>query len=192
MRTFFLILALLVGSANCADHALKILEGARKQVQERTAYVPGYVKIAYPNGDVPRHTGVCTDVVIRSLRHAGFDLQKLIHEDMKRAFNVYPKNWGLTKPDSNIDHRRVPNQMTFFRRHGQELPITVSRGATEWKPGDIVYWKLDNGLDHCGIVADRKNAHGVPLVIHNIGECSEEDCLTKWKIIGHFRYPTAE
>jgi uncharacterized protein len=170
--------------------AQKILEGAKRQAAERTAYSPGYVRIAYPNGDVPRERGVCTDVIIRSLRHAGLDLQKLIHEDMKTHFARYPQNWGLSKPDSNIDHRRVPNQIFYFSRQGTKLTTEVSaKTLDQWRPGDLVYWKLENGLDHCGVVSGTRNAAGIPLVIHNISQCCEEDLLqyAKWKITAHYR-----
>ena len=170
--------------------ATKIVAGARAQIG--IGYDPAYVSIAYPDGDVPKDRGVCTDVVVRGLRRAGYDLQRLIHEDMRRHFRAYPRNWGLRKPDPNIDHRRVPNQIRFLERHGLSLPRGASTPAARasWKPGDIVYWKLDGGgLDHCGIVSDRRGASGLPLVIHNLGGCVEEDCLTRWKITGHFRYP---
>ena len=166
-----------------------IVAAARAQVG--ISYDPSYVKLSYPNGDVPRHTGVCTDVVIRALRAEGHDLQRLIHEDMKRHFALYPsrQKCGLRRPDKNIDHRRVPNQMTFFRRKGRELTRKVSaQTLSQWKPGDIVCWDLGGPL-HTGIVSDRKNARGVPLVIHNLAGCREEDALSAWKIIGHFRYP---
>lgn len=134
--------------------------------------------------------GVCTDVVVRALRAAGHDLQRLIHQDMKRNFGLYPRRWGRRRPDRNIDHRRVPNQMTFFQRHGQILSRAVSpRTRAQWRPGDIVCWKFDNGLNHTGIVSDKLNARGWPLVIHNLSVCVEEDALIAWRITGHFRYP---
>jgi len=168
--------------------AAKIVAGARAQFG--TAYVPGYVAIGYPNGDVPKDTGVCTDVVVRALRAAGYDLQRLIHEDMRAHFSRYPQNWGLKRPDRNIDHRRVPNQRRFFERKGMVLP-TAYRAATRatFQPGDVVTWKLPSGLDHTGIVSDRVNAPGVPLVIHNLGVCAEEDVLLAWPLTGHYRFP---
>ncbi len=171
----------------------KIVAGARAQLG--TLYDPAYRAIPYPNGDVPRGAdgiarGVCTDVVIRALRAAGHDLQRLIHQDMKRNFRLYPRQWDLRRPDHNIDHRRVPNQMTFFRRRGQTLTREVSpRTRARWRPGDTVCWKFDNGLDHTGIVSDKTSARGWPLVIHNLSVCAEEDALTAWRITGHFRYP---
>lgn len=162
-----------------------IVEGARDQLTWGTHYDPAYVKIAYPGGDPPKKQGVCTDVVIRAFRHAGIDLQKLIHEDMKGAWSLYPRYAGRTAPDTNIDHRRVPNQREFFKRHALSLS---TRG--DWRSGDIVEWKLDNGRDHTGIVTDRKGRSGLPLVIHNIGAGpQEEDVLTSWKVVAHFRYP---
>ncbi len=170
--------------------AEKIVAGALEQAREGALYTPGYFNIPYPNGDLPRHQGVCTDVVVRALRQAGYDLQKLVHEDMKRNFSQYPQLWGLKKPDPNIDHRRVPNLMCFFQRHGKSLTLEVSQKTLkDWQPGDIVCWRLDNGLYHCGILSSARNANGVPLVVHNISQCTEEDCLTGWKIIGHYRYP---
>lgn len=170
--------------------ARRILAGAKAQAAEGTIYTPGYFHIPYPGGDLPRDKGVCADVVVRSLRSAGVDLQRLIHEDMTLDFGAYPRRWGLSRPDSNIDHRRVPNQMCYFRRQGSTLTTEVNTQSVQrWQPGDIVYWKLDNGLDHCGVVSDGRNAAGLPLVIHNIGRCKEEDCLMRWRITGHFRYP---
>ena len=175
-------------AANRNTIAERVVAGARAQIGD--SYDPSYVRIPYPNGDVAKGAGVCTDVVVRALRAAGHDLQRLIHQDMRRHFARYPRKWGLRRPDRNIDHRRVPNQMTFFARHGQTLPKNVTPATlATWQPGDIVCWKLDNGLDHTGVISDRKNENGAPLVIHNIARCAEDDCLTRWKITGHFRYP---
>ena len=160
----------------------RIVAGALVQVREGAAYTTGYVRLAYPNGDLPRSQGVCTDVVVRALRAAGYDLQRLVHEDMRIRFATYPRREA--RPDANIDHRRCPNQAWFFRRHGRTLPL--DRG---WQPGDIVYWKLPNGLDHTGVLSDRLNARGLPYVVHNISRCAEEDVLTAWKVVGHYRYP---
>jgi len=168
--------------------AAKIVEGAKRQAREGASYTVGYFQLSYPGGDLPRSQGVCTDVVIRSLRSAGYDLQKLIHEDMSKRFKTYPKR--EKKPDPNIDHRRCPNQAWFFKTYGRSLTLAASaRTAKEWKPGDIVYWKLDNGLDHTGVLSDKLNAAGLPYVVHNLGTCMEEDVLTSWKIVGHYRYP---
>jgi uncharacterized protein YijF (DUF1287 family) len=173
-----------------ATTAQKVVARARQEVERGVTYDAGYRNLSYPNGDVPSNKGACTDVVIRAFRAAGYDLQRLIHEDMRRSFSAYPPLYGLRRPDQSIDHRRVPNQVTFFRRHGKALPLsTTGDGAKSWQPGDIVYWKLDSGLDHCGIVSDRRGPSGLPLVIHNLSVAAEEDCLTAWRITGHFRYP---
>lgn len=151
-------------------------------------YDPSYFPLDYPNGDVPANKGVCTDVVIRAYRKLGIDLQKEVHEDMKAHFGDYPKNWGLSRPDKNIDHRRVPNLMTFFERHGTELPIT--QNSAVYRAGDIVCWNLRGGITHIGIVSNRKANNGErPLIIHNIGGGQVlEDMLFDFKIIGHYRY----
>lgn len=163
----------------------RIVEGAKLQVAEGATYDASYRSIPYPNGDVPRSKGVCTDVVIRAYRNAGIDLQRLIHEDMVRHFASYPRRGKRT--DTNIDHRRVPNQAHFFGAYGVSLPTRLARGA--WKPGDIVWWKLDNGLDHIGVLSDHLGRSGLPMVVHNLSVCREEDCLGAWRIVGHFRYP---
>ena len=165
-----------------------ILLGARQEVHNGTIYDASYQVITYPQGDVSPERGACTDVIIRAYRNAGIDLQQLIHEDMKQHFNLYPDNWGLSAPDPNIDHRRVPNQMTYMQRHALELTIEVVEELEEWQWGDVVYWRFANGDQHCGIISDRTNWRGVPLVIHNAGQAREEDCLQRWQIIGHFRY----
>jgi uncharacterized protein YijF (DUF1287 family) len=173
--------------------AEKIVNGAKAEVRRGVLYDARYVAIAYPGGDVPEDRGVCTDVVVRALRSAGYDLQQLIHEDMRKSFRLYPRRYGLSRPDPNIDHRRTPNQITFLRRHGLELPTTTSGAAVAtWQPGDIVYWKLDSGPGHCGVLSNVRGAHGLPLVIHNLGGARQEDCLTAWKITGHFRYPKSQ
>lgn len=159
-------------------------------VQIGTHYDPTYETISYPGGDVEKSKGACTDVVIRALRGAGFDLQKLMHDDMAKNFRLYPQKWGLSKPDKNIDHRRVPNQMEFFARFGTSLPTRVD-GSTlkSWQPGDIVCWDMENGQLHTGVISDGISSAGVPLTIHNGWICVEDDSLSRWKIIGHFRYP---
>jgi uncharacterized protein YijF (DUF1287 family) len=151
-------------------------------------YDPTYFKLNYPNGDVPQHKGVCTDVVIRAYRKIGIDLQKEVHEDMKLNFSKYPKNWGLFKPDKNIDHRRVPNLMTFFTRHGTKKTITTN--SKDYLPGDIVCWNLGGSVTHIGIVVKKKSASGQRhLIVHNIGGGQViEDCLFNFKIIGHYSY----
>jgi len=146
--------------------------------------------LAYPDGDVASEVGVCTDVVIRALRASlGLDLHRLVHEDMRRAFAEYPRNWGSTRPDKNIDHRRVPNLRTFFKRSGWSLPVT--RSAQAYKPGDLVTCTVPSNLPHIMIVSDRTTADGRPLVIHNIGAgTQEEDRLFEFPITGHYRVRT--
>jgi len=159
---------------------------------ERTTFVVrydgSYVRLKYPGGDVPAGTGVCTDEIIRIYRKLGIDLQKEVHEDMRSAFSAYPKNWGLARPDRNIDHRRVPNLATFFRRKGEALPIL--RDADAYAPGDLVTWDLGGGIPHIGMVVDRRSAEGARLlIVHNVGEGPRmEDVLFRWKITGHYRY----
>jgi len=168
----------------------RIVAAARDQLDWGTLYDPSYVRLAYPGGDVPRKQGVCTDVVVRSLRAVGQDLQKLIHEDKKAHPSLYPKYPKGKALDPNIDHRRCPNQRVFFGRFGKTLTLKADRSsASSWKPGDIVFWKLDNGRDHVGVVTDRKGPDGLPLAIHNLSTPLEEPVLARWKIVGHFRYP---
>lgn len=168
----------------------RIVNGAKNEVIRGVSYDASYEQIPYPNGDVPQDRGACTDVVVRALRSAGYDLQKLIHEDMKVRFDLYPKRYGLSHPDPNIDHRRVPNHKVFLRRHGKALPLSTKGGAAgTWMPGDLVYWDIGLGRDHCGILSNDRNADGLPLVIHNLRTTRQEDCLTDWRITGHFRYP---
>jgi hypothetical protein len=166
-----------------------ILLGARAEVRNGTRYDASYVAIEYPGGDVSADRGACTDVIIRALRNAGYDLQVLIHEDMTAHFSKYPARWGLTRPDPNIDHRRVSNQMVFFQRHGLTLTTEVDNALEEWQWGDVVCWETDPGQLHTGIISDKKTPDGIPLVIHNSWLTREEDCLTRWKIIGHYRFP---
>jgi uncharacterized protein YijF (DUF1287 family) len=166
-----------------------VLESAMRQTSVTTNYTQEYFTIGYPGGDVPAETGACTDVVIRALRAAGVDLQQMVHEDMRANFAKYPKKWGLSKPDTNIDHRRVPNLQTYFTRQGKQLPITDL--ADNFQPGDIVSWDLDGkGMTHIGIVSNRRNPqNGRYLIVHNIGSGARlEDRLFDWKITGHYRY----
>ena len=165
----------------------RLADSALTLTKQQVEYDPSYYVIDYPNGDVPANKGVCTDVVIRAYRKLGIDLQKEVYEDMKTHFEEYPKIWGLSKPDKNIDHRRVPNLMTFFKRHGKTLKIT--QNPEDYKPGDIVCWDLGNGITHIGIVSRKKANNGTPLIIHNIGNGQvQENMLFDYKIIGHFRY----
>ncbi len=131
-------------------------------------------------------------MVIRAYRCAGFDLQKLIHQDISAYWSAYPRYSGNPRPDSNIDQRRVPNQAVFFRRHGASLTCSKASSAA-WRPGDIVDWKLPNGRDHTGVLTDKRDPQGFPFVIHNIGSGPiEEDVLRSWKISGHYRYPVGK
>ena len=166
----------------------KLIAAAMEQVGVTTEYDPAYAKLAYPNGDVPLKTGVCADVVVRAFRKIDLDLQKELHEDMKKSFAKYPKKWGLKAPDANIDHRRVPNLMTWFDRQGKALPL--GKEAKDYLPGDVVAWDLGSGLTHIGLVSDLK-ATGTDryLIVHNIGSGAQlEDRLFEWKIIGQYRY----
>jgi uncharacterized protein YijF (DUF1287 family) len=166
-----------------------IIESAREQLKVTTHYTQDYRVIPYPGGDMPADTGACTDVVIRAFRKAGVDLQKEVHEDMAANFAAYPQKWGLNHPDTNIDHRRVPNLQTFFTRKGKAIAISSDGG--NYQPGDVVTWDLDGkGMTHIGLVSndwnDRTKRY---LIIHNIGGgVAEEDRLFDWKITGHYRY----
>jgi hypothetical protein len=166
----------------------KFAAAAIERTNHVVRYDPGYVRIAYPGGDVPAETGVCTDEVIRSYRAVGIDLQKEVHEDMAANFSAYPSKWGRQSPDSNIDHRRVPNLMVFFSRKGETLPIT--KNSDDYAPGDLVTWDLGGGTTHIGIVVDQKGLlNRRYLVEHNIGAGPKiEDVLFDWKITGHYRY----
>ena len=170
---------------------LDVVRAARQQIGVTVIYDGGYQDIEYPGGDVPMERGVCTDVVVRALRRGkSMDLQKLVHEDMSAHFAAYPhqQRWGQDEPDANIDHRRVPNLMTYFSRAGYSLPITAR--SADYLPGDLVAWNLGGGILHIGIVSDRHAVTRVPLVIHNIGAGTrEEDILFRYTIIGHYRVP---
>jgi uncharacterized protein YijF (DUF1287 family) len=165
----------------------QVVDSAIEQIGQTFEYDPSYSRLGYPNGDVPVERGVCADVVVRGFRKAGIDLQKEIHEDMSRHFAAYPNKWGAAKPDSNIDHRRVANLMTFFERQRKSVPITNE--PTDYMPGDVVAWQLDTKLLHIGIVTDaRLKGMRNYLIVHNIGAGARiEDVLMSWKIIGHYR-----
>lgn len=166
----------------------KLCTAALELTEQKVTYDPSYFRINYPNGDVPNDKGVCTDVVIRAYRKVGIDLQKEVHEDMKAHFGSYPKNWGLKTTDSNIDHRRVPNLMTYFTRQGAKL--NISDKAIDYQAGDIVCWNLGGAITHIGIVVNKKSSDEQRnLIVHNIGYGQVlEDCLFKFKIIGHYRF----
>jgi uncharacterized protein len=166
----------------------QFVEAGVAQTTYTRSYDPAYVAIAYPGGDVPAKTGVCTDVVIRAFRKVGVDLQKEVHEDMSQAFAEYPLDWGLTQPDPNIDHRRVPNLIRFFERKGKALSIT--KNPQDYQPGDVVMWDLGQGNSHTGLVTNiRTKQSGRYYIVHNIGAGAKiEDVVFDWTIIGHYRY----
>lgn len=170
------------------DFHARLSDAALSLTKIRVQYDPQYFSIAYPGGDVPAGKGVCTDVVIRAYRKLGIDLQKEVHQDMKRNFALYPKIWKLKTTDTNIDHRRVPNLQVFFTRKGQKLPVT--NNASDYKTGALVTWIIGGKLPHIGIVTNRKSADGKRnLIVHNVGAGQVlEDCLFKYPITGHYRY----
>jgi uncharacterized protein len=175
--------------ARSSSEAIKtLLNSAREQSTVTKGYDPRYVQIAYPGGDVPRETGVCSDVIIRAFRAVDIDLQKMVHEDMAKNFVVYPRKWNLSRPDRNIDHRRVPNLMMYFSRLGKALPIIEN--AQHFQAGDIVAWDLGTGQTHIGIASDERKLFAQrSLIFHNIGAgVKHEDVLFKWRLIGHYRY----
>ncbi|UII74452.1 DUF1287 domain-containing protein [Flagellimonas sp. HMM57] len=191
MKQFLLIPILLflnISIAQTAVEQLTLSDAALELTEQNVTYDPSYFSMDYPNGDVPSDKGVCTDVVIRAYRKLGIDLQKEVHEDMKANFNVYPKIWGLRTTDKNIDHRRVPNLMTYFKREGAEK--SISDNASDYLPGDVVCWNLGGAITHIGIVVDKKSSDGKRnLIVHNIGRGQVlEDMLFDFKIIGHYRY----
>ena len=165
-----------------------MVAAAEAQTRQSVVYDGAYRRIPDPMGDVPADRGVCTDVVIRAFRAVGIDLQRLVHEDMEADFAAYPHLWALAGPDTNIDHRRVPNLQTFFERHGKSLPISATPG--DYRPGDVVTWILPGNLPHIGIVASgQSDESGRPLIVHNIGAGPKlEDTLFAFPITGHYRY----
>lgn len=170
------------------EHVAALLDSVYTQFETTHTYDPAYVKLSYPGGDVAPEVGVCTDVVIRAFREQGVDLQRAVHEDMRRHFRKYPRKWGLRKPDRNIDHRRVPNMMTFFERRGVALP--VSDNPDDYLPGDVVAWKLNESQSHVGVVMKARSRDELrPLIGHNIDSGAVlQDVLFEWEIIGHYRY----
>ena len=168
--------------------AARLVEAAMERLAHDVTYDGSYRRIEYPNGDVPDDVGVCTDLVIRAYRRAGIDLQRAVHEDMTASFESYPRLWGLSRPDPNIDHRRVPNLQVFFERRGIALP--ASENPRDYRPGDLVTWMLPGNLPHIGVVAARRSPDGRrPLIVHNVGEGPElEDVLFRFPITGHYRY----
>jgi len=192
MRTLLLHLFLIssvINNSFCQSTFYdQLSEAAVKLTDHQVLYDPGYYSLEYPGGDVPSDRGVCTDVIIRSYRKLGIDLQKEVHEDMVVNFSKYPAYWGLTRTDTNIDHRRVPNLMTFFKRQGTPKPISVK--PEDYLPGDIVFWNLGRGISHVGIVVNKRSPDDERyLVVHNIGGGQVvEDCLFDFEIIGHYQF----
>ena len=188
MRIVLLFVLLFIATACSADDATTLVEAARARTRLHEVYDGAYRTIAYPGGDVPSDRGVCTDLVIRSYRALGIDLQVLVHEDMRTHFDAYPKTWGLRRPDRNIDHRRVPNLQAFLAR--ERAGVAVTRDAAGYEAGDLVTWMLPGNLPHIGIVSDRRVAGGArPLVLHNIGAGPvEDDILFAYPITGHYRW----
>lgn len=188
--TIFLVMILVTGNVQADSFQAKFVRAAIDRTNDQVTYDGSYFGISYPYGDVPANLGVCTDVVIRSYRKVNIDLQKLVHEDMKLNFSVYPSKriWGLSRTDTNIDHRRVPNLQVFFSRNGRSLNITQE--GSDYKPGDLVTWMLPGNLPHIGIVIKATSADGQrPLIVHNIGAGPKiEDMLFRYKITGHYHY----
>ncbi len=187
--SFLIILFCFFNVKAQSQFAQKLSDAALSLTRDKVTYDPAYYSIKYPNGDVAANKGVCTDVVIRAYRKLGIDLQKEVHEDMKKNFSKYPKKFGLKKTDTNIDHRRVPNLMVFFSRFGKSK--STEANAALYLPGDVVTWLLPGNLTHIGIVVNRKSADGKRyLIVHNIGGGQViEDCLFKFTITGHYQYP---
>ena len=175
-----------IGFSQTQENKLSV--AALELTKQKVIYDLSYFSIAYPNGDVPSNKGVCTDVVIRAYRRLGIDLQKEVHEDMLKNFSSYPKTWGLKRTDKNIDHRRVPNLMTFFSRKGTVK--SKVKNPKKFLPGDIVCWNLYGAITHIGIVVNKKSKNNNRyMIVHNIGTGQVlEDCLFDFKIIGHYRY----
>jgi uncharacterized protein len=173
---------------NASPELKQFVEAAIEQSKVTTGYDPAYVGINYPNGDVSSETGVCSDVVVRAFRKVGIDLQREVHEDMKRAWSEYPRKWGARGTDTNIDHRRVLNLMTWLDRQGKSLPVSNERA--DYLPGDVVAWELSDGIEHIGILTNLSSEPDKQyLIVHNIGSGARvEDVLLAWKIIGHYRY----
>ncbi len=180
-----------------ANAGTKLAAAAREQIGVTVEYDPGYRAIGYPNGDVLRTSGVCSDVLIRAARDAwDIDLQKRVHDDMVKAFAAYPsrREWGLTKPDANIDHRRVLNLETFLVRQNAKLPLPGSGplggdAFTAPQPGDILTWRLaGGGRPHLGVVVSGPQT---VRVAHNIGGGVQEEPLWRFKLhrpAGHYRW----
>lgn len=193
-RFLFYSLAIFAFKVQASSFDDDIVNALIHRTTQPVTYDGAYHKLEYPGGDVPANIGVCTDVLIRSYRQLGIDLQKLVHEDMQNNFRAYPSKriWGLTKPDKNIDHRRVPNLQVYFERHAKVL--TKSLNAEDYKAGDIVTWMLPGNLPHIGMVVNEiEQGSGNPLIVHNIGRGPEmSDMLFAYTITGHYRFVPAE
>ena len=194
-RTIIILVVVLISSVSFAfregepaGFSQRLSKTAIERTTHKVIYDGAYRRIEYPNGDIPEHVGVCTDVVIRTYRKLGIDLQTDVHEEMKSHFDVFPKKWGLSHPDPNIDHRRVPNLQTLFNRKGIVLPITDN--PKDYVTGDLVTWVVARTLPHIGIVVNRLSSDGKrPLIVHNIGLGPQlEDMLFEYPITGHYRY----
>jgi uncharacterized protein YijF (DUF1287 family) len=188
-RCFLFLFCTLVCQAQTSppSFAQRLVQAALERTQHTVRYESDYVKLDYPNGDVPADTGVCTDEIIRSYRALGIDLQKLVHEDMQRAFATYPKDWGLRTTDKNIDHRRVPNLRTFFKRRGASLPVTQT--AADYLPGDLITCTVAGSLPHIAIVVPAADGSATPWVVHNIGRGPKcENRLFEFPLTGHYRF----
>ena len=184
------LLTLACINSNAASFEEDIVSALLERTTHDVTYDGAYRSIGYPGGDVPKNIGVCTDVIIRSYRKLGIDLQKLVHEDMQNNFTLYPSKriWGLNKPDKNIDHRRVPNLQAYFERHANVL--SKSNKVSDYKTGDIVTWMLPGNLPHIGMVINELSQDtGNPLIVHNIGRGPQKsDMLFDYKITGHYRF----
>ncbi|QCU74089.1 DUF1287 domain-containing protein [Pseudoalteromonas distincta] len=184
------LLTLACINSNAASFEEDIVSALLERTTHDVTYDGAYRSIGYPGGDVPKNIGVCTDVIIRSYRKLGVDLQKLVYEDMQKNFALYPSKriWGLTKPDKNIDHRRVPNLQAYFERHANVL--SKSNKVSDYKTGDIITWMLPGNLPHIGMVINELSQDtGNPLIVHNIGRGPQKsDMLFDYKITGHYRF----
>lgn len=190
IKTALILFSLIAFNTQAQSFQAKLVKAAKERTEHVVVYNGSYRKIDYPNGDVPKNIGVCTDVIIRSYRALGIDLQALVHEDMRDNFTLYPSKriWGLTKPDTNIDHRRVPNLQVFFEKFGTRK--VISKTAADYQAGDIVTWVLPNNRPHIGIVTDELSEDKLrPLIVHNIGWGPKmEDMLFNYKITGHYLF----
>ena len=183
-----LLLSFSLSYSQAVAEKIDLSKAALELTKEKVTYDPSYFSIKYPIGDIPSDKGVCTDVIIRAYRKLGLDLQKEVHEDMKANFKKYPKIWSLKSTDKNIDHRRVPNLMTYLKRKRAEK--TITQNSKDYLPGDVVAWNLGGAITHIGIVVNKKSNDGKRnLIVHNIGAGQVlEDCLFKFKVIGHYRF----